>query len=391
MRPAHPERWHRPARSRQGFTLIEILTVLVIISILASILLATIGIVQRRVEYARVETGVRRLTTLLAQADSKSGIGIRPIAHPLAATAAGAFFPDLGQEPERALFVRNGALLGQNDLEALLVADVAHIASSQHQRVLLPDDRFAGYRTVGDVPSLFGLPRRGLTLLAPGAEWIHQARKLPTPGGDYDNGSGGLKPGNATPPYGNDLYPDSEFLATQRLKPGVSYESSVNAYYRLLLGEDLPDLSEAGLIRTSPEADTSAWTSWDPDGFGDLAIDVLAPRQGAYDQWHRVWVPQASVGAYRPGLAQIDGAWRAYQPRGPHLIDGFGREVLVVSGHNGTLHVASSGRDGSFLVSPGNNGVIDTDPTTYDPADPATLGADDSDAQKDNIGKNPWF
>ncbi len=382
-------------RRAAGFTLIELLVVIIIIAILSSMVLGGISVLREAITKARNDHLVGQIRLGISQ----PGVEPAPVVHPLAATAAfnaGEDHFGNGTAIERARFYRDGSLLAVTG-EGLTVGDLAWLDGSGEQ-ALMPDDRYGGYRSDGDNPSLFGLPRRQLRVLGVTATWIDCFRELP---GDesshYNEASSTL-----TAPYDGSVYPDGQFLRKSDVPEGSLLEELSRRTVERSLGAVLSELSQQGaLVQSGTPDDTVMLTRIDTVstqlGAGSttysssvtVEVDAAAPETGSYDQWHRIWYPPdgALLDQWEPGHIYDEdlAAWRPYRQRGTSLVDHYGCDILVWRDIAGNLQVTSAGPDGCFVIHPGPNGVLDTSPADFD-GTRASLGGDDAWAATDNQG-----
>jgi len=375
----------------KAFTLIELLVVLIIIAILAGISLGGISVIRATIIRAQNQHLMATIKVGLSEAE----IEFSPVVHPLAATAA---HPDVfgnGTAVTRAMFYRGGTPLATSG-EALRVDDLSWLDGST-ERALMPDDVFAGYRSAGDAPPFFGLERRMLTAVGVSAVWIDSYRALPGDESIY------FEAGKLQTPYDATVYDDREFLQETYLAQGETLEGRSATAMDRALGSVMAELSKLQALRESASPDKSSWlqetytitTQIDPSYpsyTSDVTrdIDVVGPEEGGYDSMHRIWYSTeapATSDDWKPGFVYDADAsqWRRYQPRGVSLVDGYDGEILIWRARSGGIMVSSPGPDGAFLVEPGANGVIDTDPATFDGTQ-ATLGGDDLLAINDNQG-----
>jgi prepilin-type N-terminal cleavage/methylation domain-containing protein len=384
---------YRNAKSPQrAFTLIELLIVMGLIVLLGGLLLVTVGGARRAVERTETRAIIAQAQTAIASVAASSNVTFSPVPHPLAATAY--FQASGGRTLPRAIFYRGASRLPEDE-ESLAVRftdnndnDTADweegMSLTDQRRVVLAGDRFAGYLNEGDVPHLFGLERRSLGVLSASAEWINQTRRLPAPIGLYADDS---DPPRYITPIDDSNFPDEAHLSTHRLTRGETLESNSQRQFQFSLGPYLFQFAESGAIRSSPEPDTSEWFVTEEDGL-TFKYDVKKPITGTYDPHNRVWIDDsvAPESTWSPGKLFLDDEFVPYQIRGSALIDAYGNEIIIGLGPDSTIIFMSAGADGTFMVNPGENGVIDTSITSYDPRDPSSLTVDDENGQVDNIG-----
>ena len=372
----------------RGFTLIELLIVMAIITTLSGLTIVAIGAIRRATDRTNTEAIIAQAQTAISTSSLDSSVAFTPTMHPLAATASHALLTEAGPSP-RAIFSRNNTLLPTN-VESLKVSGrddngngvvdwQENLGTEDHKRVLLPDDRFGGYLSNGDVPLMFGMTRSSLGIIGANAEWIHQSRRVPKAVVPY------VQDPSADPlllitPIDNTNYPDETFLMTERLEKDKTLEELSKQNLQFYLGDHLSQLNEAGAIRSSPEPDVTAWhTFTDPENSITFQIDNKQPSAGAYDTHQRVWIDPGTekTDLWEPGKIRLDDKWIFYQIRGPELVDSYGNGMLVGQGPNNTMIFMSAGEDGCFMVHPGDNNTIDTAIEDYDPSNPEDLADDD--------------
>ncbi len=315
-------------RNRPAFTLVELLTVIAIIALLAGMLLAVAGVMRGRGKEAQT----RGIIAIVLQAVEAHRIdkGGAPSAceHPLAGTA-----------PPAAVFQRaDGTSIASNALRPMIHGPTAaaQVDAACRDQLALPDDRFAD----PSVPLLYGLSRQRCTVLGPvasGVTWRHQVSP-PQQGSGI--AASQLDPAGPGYPRIGSLQGGTTF-ATQ-----AGRDQTRTIDYLLGAGGFEAELARLGGLRAPPDDDPAK----------------LIRHQ-------RVW-SDASIGgpeAKVPTLA--DGT--PYLLRGKNLYDAFGHELLYCVVQGGAIQVLSAGRDGGFVTRAGPDGVLGT--------------ADDLAASADNI------
>lgn len=333
------------ARSgRRGFTIVEMLVVILVIAVLSGLTLAALPAVKNSALASQTTATMRTIRQGLQLTAVGMGGTPEPVVHPLAATA-----------PTRERFVRGEAFgphaagaLVQTTGEALEVEDPAWLGSD-HQRVLRPSDRYLGGATIAQAacPGLVGVRRDQLRVFG-AAPALVDHRRLPKPRGSA----------TLPPPYSaaNPRYPDAEC----RVRIGgtlddLAADSAAFMDQMLSLGDTFQSLKKLKAVQVV--------TSGDPIADGRL-LAVGAAR----DRW-------------APGCYRVGGVWRTYRLRGTSLTDAWGRELLCTVERNGSLRMQSAGRDGVFVVHPGSDGTF-ADGTAVDGAQ---LAGDDRDGTADNL------
>lgn len=388
--PSGPATAARPGQC--AFTLIELLIVMTVIVILSSLILTAVGVVRSAITKAKTQSGVAIAQQSLSSRAAE-GLPVDTVPHPLAATAA---HDRLGVAVRRAVFIRAGGASDGSDHqrtgEALRVDDLTWL-SSDSERTIADDDRYAGHEAAGDVPPYFGLRRDQLQILNAACETWAEYRQLPERVGVY------VDPGDADKlrsPYDATIYPDERYLRSARLEGRQSLESLSSLLFRTAFGDQLDHLSDLGLILESPAVDGSDRANWitvtetitlsGATSAWQRPIDVIAPPTGTYDPAHRVWWPSTDrASAWRPRTHRLADGWQPYQQRGLSLIDSYQGELLCRRVGDNTYLISSPGLDGHFLLAPGGNGVYDTDLSAFDALDPSTIGGDDRPMSEDNI------
>jgi hypothetical protein len=93
--------------------------------------------------------------------------------------------------------------------------------------------------------------------------------------------------------------------------------------------------------------------------------------------------------SWRPGFVKDSpigngkADWMPYRLRGAAIYDDWGREILVSPANNGGIRLMSAGADGVYVIDPGPNKVLDTDPDT------ARVSGDDREGVLDNVRVGP--
>ena len=397
----------------RAFTLIELLTAMVVIAVLAGVILAVVPLIKRRSEVTRTLTILELLRNgLNARSVDRGGLP-SPVPHPLAGSN-GAVTP-------RSLFVRasDGTTAIDTTGEALEAGQLAWVAAASRSKVLLPDDRFSGRYAIGDVPALFGLPRYRLALLGAAGELYKRQRRLPELRGSWDaNGDGILDP-----PYDGTKYPNRTCL----MSGGVSFTITAGG-----TGYGRPPIvtltSGNGMTATATVHGGSV-TALVQGGFADPALTAaptvaFAPASGdpgsgaaANASLHDDTAADAVLGsvlgdhlaelaglgalakpggsrcaddllasdgspdpAWRTRSIRLAGAWQRYRIRGQALYDVWGGEILCWNDPTSrALWVGSAGPDGYFVLKPDASGgytAADLDPSLV----PGTR-----DATRDNL------
>lgn len=309
--------------SRSGFTIIELLVVMVIIAVLTGMILAGMSVVRESLVKTRVRTALQLVRAAL-EARANNGALISPVVHPFANT-------DERVGTGRALFLRSGsngfaagAAVARTGSLAIEVGDPLWIAAAERSRVLLPDDVFDGVVTSGDAPHLTGLTRRELTVLGAAAGLVSHIR-LPDPSKERwadRNGDGLLDT-----PYD---FTAGAYLRSSwwRVEVGdlttTTCEQAGSDFWSRILGtETSDDLAKLKFLVASP-------TTW-PLGVGD-----------------RVRLLTAAVVDPDGALVTVAGVAVPYRLRGTALYDAWGTEILAWTDSDGRLILESAGRDGHF-------------------------------------------
>ncbi|HYE04885.1 MAG TPA: type II secretion system protein [Planctomycetota bacterium] len=330
--------------ARRGLSLFELLAVMAIIAVLASLLLAVAGAIRRAATRGKSEAIIAAVRDALAVSAAERGGSLGSVEHPLAGSAA-----------PRAVFVRtDGAAEVASTGEALTVGELSWLPDADASRALHGDDRYQGGEIPGEceLPLLYGVERRRIGVVGASAPHITHVRHLPALGAGYDDPA---KPGKLASPYDATRYPDTMFLARGALIPGRSLEDAAGDALRYALAQSYAELQQLGAIAV-PAKDAAL-------------IKHERVRRG----------DGAEVPAWKPGHVR-DGAWQPYRLRGAAIYDAWGVEILVSLASNGGLRVESAGPDGVFRWHPGPDGAF----ATAAHADEAA--GDDRDGALDNLG-----
>jgi prepilin-type N-terminal cleavage/methylation domain-containing protein len=396
---------------RRAFTLIELLTVMAILAILAGTILAVVGPVRNAVRRAKTESILAVVRVALETSAASRGGALAPVPHPLAGTAA-----------PRSIFRRGATTLATTG-EALWVEDPAWVAALG-TAMCTSADLFAGRGTEGDVPTLYAVDRSRLSVLGATNCRVIEHRRLPRPVGRWDADRNGI----TDLPYTAAQLPDRDHLVsggfTVRVTDGGSgftmpptvtiSGSGSGAVAEAILGERAGGSADK-VVAITVTSFGSGWTAdptvtangvtavgrlWD-EGAQRAALDAAIGEAGR-DQLAELgalqtspetppasellcgdllWSPPTPPAetSFAPGHLRDGAVWRRYRLRGPALYDAWGGEILVSALGNGGWRVESAGRDGCFRWHPGPDGVFQT------AVDATSAAGDDRDASSDNI------
>jgi prepilin-type N-terminal cleavage/methylation domain-containing protein len=338
-----------PRSARDGFTFVELLIVIAVISILAGMLLAAAGPIREAVKKSKTRTIVADIQLAMATISGDAAYG-SPVEHPLAGSSAKA--------RPRPIFVRaaDGSTV-DDTAPALVISDPALLPLTDRKRVLMPDDRYQGSASPDTcpLPLLFGVQRSRIRILGATSDAITTYRRLPGANSEqYVKASNQLKQ-----PYDNSLYPDREYLVSPVLASGQTLETESKDALEKVLSQYRSEILQKGGLFTADPAD-GAWICED-----------------------RAWRPNAGITAsatgWKPGFVLDGGTWKRYRLRGTALYDAWGNEILCSIQVNDAVRVESAGRDGVFRWHPGADGKYQTAAN-----DPVPAG-DDRDGERDNV------
>ncbi|MDA3961305.1 MAG: type II secretion system protein [Planctomycetota bacterium] len=327
--------------SSKAFTLIEMLVVMAIIALLASMILAAVTMIGKSSERTRTETILTTISQGLHLTLAERGTLPDAAEHPWA-----------GSRAPRPAFARasTGTAVATSG-EALRGVALSQLAATgTASRLLLPSD----IHNDRACPLLFGLERGRIGLLAAPRADITTYRWLAVPEGMTQ-----VPDRNSDGNYTNTDFADSVHL----MQPSTTAADST-AHLSFFLGATtLDELGKLDAIVSSP------------DTGGRICNDRLWSRQAgaaSSEPWAPGRVYDASAG---------EQGWKDAALPGQALYDAWGREILY-SLANGQVRLLSAGADGVFAVDPGLDLVYDpaTDPVT------GTFAGDDRDGRRDNLG-----
>ncbi|MBA3708231.1 MAG: type II secretion system protein [Planctomycetes bacterium] len=329
-----------------GFTLVELLIVIAIISVLVGMLLAAVGPIRESVRRTRTRAIVQDINIALATIATEGRL-LAPVEHPIAASAA-----------PRSVFVRAGSVTLVDQTAAALVAkDLSWIDTSDQSRVLLSTDLYQGGTAVGDcqLPFAYGVERSRLSVLSAADLTVTSYLRMPESGSRFFVKLTGI----LQKPYDNTVYPDREFLFQPQFMPGQTLESESKKNLEQNLSLQRTEILQKGGLFTADLAD------------GTLIVGG------------RLWTPNGglkrTVPLWEPGYVKDAGAWKRYRLRGTALYDAWGDEILVSLLSNDAYRIESAGRDGVVRWSPGIDGIYQTQPSDTSPS------GDDRDGTLDNV------
>lgn len=336
-------------RARRGFTLLELLVVITLIVILASLLLVGLGSLGEKERRARTDHIMTTVKTALQGAETSTA----PVSHPLAGHALIA-----GSRP---LYVgnRSGSIGPLDATQRAIDADEAAIAGGLANRLILPDDRLAEAGLV----HLFGLPRHQLRILGIASPLTEGVYRVPVHlrGATADTNLQWETPSLIRFEFGGSNEIDLSTTLSDQSQD--EWEQLADRAISASLGDEIERITnEGGLLRP---------TTADALAFGDrVRLDQDSERAtdiGSDSEW-------------APGrvLDPDDNTWKPVLIRGPALYDAWGGEILI-DYQQGTWRLQSAGRDGAFVIHPGDNKTLDTtDPFATEPS------SDDRWADRDN-------
>ncbi|MBA2480971.1 MAG: type II secretion system protein [Planctomycetes bacterium] len=339
---------------RSGFTMLELLMVVAIIAILTGMILAVVGPVRRSVMKGKTNAILAEVRLALATV-AADGSQIAPVEHPLAGTALPApGFP-------RPIFLRADGTPVNLTAEAIIVTDMTWVDVTFRPRVMLPNDRFRGVVTAGDLPLLYGMPRGRIGILGAADENITTYRRLPSLKVGYDKSPGVLK----DPTSAN--YPDDAFLIKPTISPPDKLEDRSTKAVDYLLSFHRAGILQKGGIFTSGADGITLFNNrvWTAQPSANPTPGVKKKDYETFPNW-------------QPGRV-LDGSWIRYRLRGSAIYDAWGNEILCSMGANDAIRLESAGNDGVFRWFPGQDGVYQTNPT-----DLAASG-DDLNGELDNV------
>lgn len=404
MRPHHP---------RSGFTLVELLTVIAIMAVLATMVL----VVAKdffQADKARTGAIVATVSQAMELAKAQTGSAPSPAEHPLAGSRAPRF--KFITKEGGSLAANGRALKGRPRTFYTPTRTYRLVTSQGEQRLLDPDDIYADDR----VPMLFGVKRRYFGILgAQQAAVTHFVRlksvdlnqlrnaeegtititplddlspeiasnidqyEVPNSTDMSDFRNANKQDGTLLLPLGNKVVIDQVLNATAlqgelaKLKAlSSSYMSKPPGGYPATEQEKafVQDLKD---IKRNPYSEVEKTYTTKFGSTGLTLPLVLFPATGVVlggkdsDNDDTKW---------KPGWIKVAGRWKPYRLPGLSIIDAWGREILINYSATGRLMVMSAGKDGVLRWNPGQNLIIDTAARDIVPK------GDDKDGRTDNIG-----
>ncbi|GEM_PF-3287490 len=405
-----------PHRSRQAFTLIEMLVVIAIISVLAALILTgaqALGIGSKREKTRTILAAVSKGINLTIA--SKGG-SVSPVEHPLAGSRAPRFqFKRFTPPNDAPGSVNAGTALDTASvaLEGLLSTTQLPGGSgnSSANDLLLPSDLYADQASY----LLFGMKREYIGTLGALQKRVTKYILLPKPLQGQPSLSATLYPTLTTAALQQYTIPtdnqdvDPTFGHPLSNKQAIDYVfgssnvqaelSSLNALHsadpttaaNMSGGTTLTNSDNAFRNPINPKNITSSGTP--PSG---LSADTT--------QLPMLYTDAKPATTWQPGCVYVTGGvadytgtntqnfslasgaggggggiWVHYRLPGLAIYDAWGVEVLYTISSQGGIRLMSAGADGAFQYNPGPNHILDS-------SDPeASPSGDDTDGSKDNI------
>lgn len=322
-----------------GFTLIELLITISIIVLLLSLIMVGFGSIQEMAKKTKTQSIAAMVANAVTAAGASQALNLSTVEHPIAGSA----------EP-RSRFVRSedGVDVSASG-PAIKAQDLSWVDAGDRDRVILRDDLFAD--TIA--PQFYGLERWRIGLVGTTSRWVTSYSLVSSAGAE----------GILTEPAMG-YWIDEGFLWQELDETNMNtkaWEEIAGRAFSVAMGPVLDELVNLGAV-VSPDVDR------DPLIFSDRLREDLSEQS----------VGRSS--AWQPGTVQDDdGVFKAYRPRGPVIVDAWGRELLIGATDSGALRVESAGPDGLFKWNPGPDGIFQTEAHQETPA------GDDFNGGLDNI------
>ncbi len=396
------------SRSRRGFTLIELMVVISIIAVLAAMVMAVVGLLQRDAKKERTKAILAAMSKGIDLTAAAIGSTISPVEHPLAGSRAiGSRFQFMRYSTPHYKGTKLPAAGTPLDVSAIALSGLASTAqlplgSGADNQLMLPSDLYADPRSY----LLYGLKREFIGVLGAQQKRVTKYIQLPRPPQGQQNLAAALYPllttaalplstipsdaQDADPAFGhpaaskqtidfvfgssgiqtelaglNALYLADPTTYANGAGAGGSLAAKANAFrypvnHAAIAGDTSPDLV---LLYT----DGHPQANWQPGCIamsgGIPTADDAAPAPGS------AWTISGPAGA----------SWLHYRLPGLAIYDAWKVEVLYSVSAQGGMRLMSAGADGTFQFNPGVNKVLDSIDPELAPS------GDDQDGAKDNI------
>jgi len=352
---------------RRAFTLIELLMVVAIIAILASLILTGASVLNRQAKTRKTEVIISALRQAMELTIANRGGCPSPVEHPLAGSRQ-----TMATFTSGALWVRGGTSTTVQGTTAdagpyaLTGADLGSFgppSNSDAARLMLRTDVYAR----SEVPMLFGLTRDRIGVLGAMQKAVSKFIQLPKVMAPNQ-----IKPAdiiNAALLVPTN-YQDRDLTAMGQASPEpFGTEKGNKLLFDYIFGSSNAQAELAGLkalILAGPG--TSTWN------IGLLPITVDGK------QIPRVYTNgSAAQNEWSPGTVKAADGWRPYKLPGLAVYDAWGQEILYSLNRAGSIRLMSAGADGAFRFAPGDHTLNTSDPNASSPA------PGDRDGTRDNV------
>jgi len=359
---------------RRAFSLIELLMVVAIIAILASLILAGTSMLSRQTKTRKTEVIIAALRQAMELTIANRGGCPSPVEHPLA-----------GSRQTMALF--GGALWVRDGATGTTVQGTTGTGAGQYAltgadpvnfdppgnpgdaaRLMLRTDVYAR----PEMPMLFGLTRDRIGVLGSMQKAVSKFIQLPKLPKEKKILNVNFVDTNwFTPLLVPTDYQDQDLTVMGQPSPDpFGTEKGNKLLLDYLFGNSNAQAELAGLkalIIAGPGSPTWNVGLFEITVNGKLIPRVYTNGSGAQSEWS-------------PGTVKDVNGWRPYKLPGLALYDAWGQEILYSLNRAGSLRLLSAGADGAFRFAPGDDHTLETnDPNA------SSHATGDRDGTRDNV------
>ena len=394
-----------PRSSRLAFTMLELLVVISVMAILASLILVGASTIMGNAEKKKTETIIQTVKTGIELAIANKGSAISPTEHPFAGSNADAGGP-------RFAFVRASGNTEWNTGDSVSTSGTALKGvphpkylgiSAQRNNLLMASDRYKDPRIV----LLHGAKREDIGVLQSLRKVVTKYRLLPMPpkkangsqaevmtrnGGvptSYLNDNNTEFPDTLVPSY-DQIYNQPTYGLLKDTKPALDYlfgNSSAQAELaslKALYNADPTLPIEVNKFTVGVEPRSIGGVS-EPLVYTNATTGADAFRNQE-PHWKPGYIPVSNGGGANVTLDSVTSSrWVRYRLAGLAVYDAWGNELMTVTGANNSYRVISAGADGALAVDPDKDRQINTTTIAVGSDQKLTIDPRDKDGEKDNL------